>query len=150
MDTKKTKIKSRYDEVDNEKIHFNDHSLTDPSFQEGTDINNIMIKYQNTGALPLINQQTPLYADVSNIGDYKESLDKIQAAQNAFMALPATVRERFQNDPGHYVDFMSDENNTSEAISLGLAIPNKYTINKEDQKTNDDLNNNKNTDPLNK
>ena len=45
------------------------------------------------------------------------------AADDAFMALPAAVRERFNNDPAELVDFVSDVNNRSEAIDLGLIPP---------------------------
>ena len=46
--------------------------------------------------------------------------DMVLAADDAFMALPANVRERFNNDPAELVDFISDVANRSEAIDLGL------------------------------
>ena len=47
----------------------------------------------------------------------------VMAADDAFMALPANIRERFNNDPAELVDFVSDDRNRSEAIDLGLVPP---------------------------
>jgi phage internal scaffolding protein len=42
------------------------------------------------------------------------------AAQDSFLALPAKVRARFDNDPALFVDFASDEANRDELKALGL------------------------------
>ena len=43
--------------------------------------------------------------------------------QKAFDALPAELRERFENDPGKFVEFCLDPKNKDEAVELGLAVP---------------------------
>ena len=39
------------------------------------------------------------FADVSNISDYQTSLNFVMNAQERFLALPAEIRNKFDNDP---------------------------------------------------
>ena len=39
-----------------------------------------------------------------------------------FAAMPAEVRDRFQNDPGRFLEFANDASNYEEALKMGLAI----------------------------
>lgn len=98
-------------------------SMTKQSFKEECDINNIMAKYRATG---LIDVGTKLkeghYADLADMPDYHTSMNVVIAAQAAFEALPSTLRERFGNDPGKFMDFVSDPANECELVSLGLAV----------------------------
>ena len=43
-------------------------------------------------------------------------------AEEAFNAMPAEVRDRFQNDPGRFLEFANDASNYDEALKMGLAI----------------------------
>ena len=36
--------------------------------------------------------------------------------------MPAEVRDRFQNDPGRFLEFANDASNYEEALKMGLAI----------------------------
>lgn len=108
-----------------------------------TDINNIMKKYGKTGVITHITEAMPMFGDVSQIGDYRESLDRILYAQDLFEALPATVRERFENDPAEFLEFMDNDKNYEEAVKLGLAIPKPEAQQKTPPQKNDDLNDDK-------
>lgn len=101
---------------------------TDESQLKDTDINNIMKKYAKTGVITHITQAIPQFGDVSQLGDYQSCLNHVLHAQQLFSELPARTRERFNNDPTQFVDFMDDENNLEEAIKLGLAIPKPEAI----------------------
>lgn len=93
--------------------------LTQGQFKQECDINHIMRRYKQSGALPRF-KRGGVYGDFSELGDYMESLEKVQAAQEAFAALPSEVRARFRNDPGELVAFVADEKNRDEAVKLGL------------------------------
>lgn len=86
------------------------------------DINNILKKYHRDGIISpdVLNRRNAVFADVSNIGDFQESQNKIIAAKEAFMTLPARLRARFDNDPAKALDFASDPNNLQECIELGM------------------------------
>lgn len=102
---------------------FNDEpSLTQQSFKDESDIN-FIVKRFGVGAPISVPARMPTYGDFSGCSDYREALDAIIAADEAFMALPPRVRERFDNDPALFVDFCSDPSNRSEAMELGLIPP---------------------------
>jgi len=101
------------------KLVFSKPSLTKQSFRDECDINNILRKFNVTGQLPAGSVQ-PQYGDFSGITDYQSALNAVMAAQDSFLALPAKVRARFDNDPALFVEFASDEANKDEMKALGL------------------------------
>ena len=52
-------------------------------------------------------------------------MNVIRAAEEAFAAMPAEVRDRFQKDPGRFLEFANDASNYDEALKMGLAIRKK-------------------------
>lgn len=86
------------------------------------DINNIMKRYKKNGQIPG-NMLNGIYADVSEMSDYQESLNKVIKAETLFMKLPVEVRKRFGHDPIGFVDFAVNPENEKELISWGLAKP---------------------------
>lgn len=99
-----------------------DPSLAEQSSLEETDINTIVRRFGLTGQLPT-GLRAPTYGDYLEVTDYHSALNAIVVANEAFEELPAEVRRRFDNDPGKFVDFCSDENNSQEAAKLGLVMP---------------------------
>jgi phage internal scaffolding protein len=94
-------------------------SLAQQHFKEECDINTILERFNITGLLP----ETPLsprYGDFNGIGDYHTALNKVMAAKDEFMTLPAQIRARFNNDPAELIEFLQDEKNRPEAEDLGL------------------------------
>lgn len=102
-------------------------SLTQQHDKEACDINNIMDQYGRTGLLPQ-GANPPVFGNFSDGNDYQEKLNCVLTAQESFMALPASVRSRFGNDPTHLLDFLSDDGNRAEAIKLGLVSDNKSDL----------------------
>lgn len=94
-------------------------SRTQQEFADECDINVIMRRYGRTGQLPNLNLQG-VYGDFAEIPDYMEALNTVLKAQADFAELPATVRERFQHNPGAMLQFLSDPKNREEAIKIGL------------------------------
>jgi phage internal scaffolding protein len=100
-------------------LHCEDATLAQQHFKDECDINNILRQFNVTGLLPEA-PLSPRYGDFSGITDYHTAMNAVIAAEDGFMALPADLRARFQNDPAQLIDFLSDENNRSEAEKLGL------------------------------
>lgn len=99
-------------------------SLTRQEFAEECDINVLMSKYEASGILPShMNKGIPQYIDVSEVPDLAQAFHAIETATNAFMALPASVRREFDNDPVKFVDFAQDSRNIDRMRELGLAPP---------------------------
>lgn len=98
-------------------------SLTKQDQAEACDINRIIRQYSATGVWSHVNEraQQGVYADLASAPDYQDALNIIARANEAFESLPASVRERFQNDPARFLDFLQDPTNVDEAIKLGLA-----------------------------
>lgn len=84
------------------------------------DVNKIMAGYRVKDVQPVIGPQGARYGDFSDIGDYHTALNEVQQAQEMFMSLPASMRERFQNDPGRLIAFVEDPQNLDQAVELGL------------------------------
>lgn len=90
--------------------------------EEEANINTIVRRFGITGQVP-VSVMRPIIEDFVEATDYQSALNAIMAAQKSFMAMPADVRSRFNNDPHMFVDFCSDEANLDEMRKLGLAVP---------------------------
>lgn len=88
-------------------------------FKQECDINQIMKRYENYGVLPEV-KEGGVFADVSNCGDFLAAQNVVAEAKNAFASLPASVRDRFRNDPAQLLAFLDDDKNRDEAVKLGL------------------------------
>lgn len=96
-----------------------DPSLAQQHMKDECDINVIVERFGVTGSLP----QTiiePTYGDFSGVYDYHSALNAIRASEEAFMALPAKIRAKFDHDPNALLEFLQNETNRDEAIELGL------------------------------
>lgn len=103
-----------------------DKSLTVQSEKDSCDLNVLMQRYTVRGELPQLNMP-PLQGDFTDTPTYQEALNLMVSANRSFMALPARVRNKFENDPGQFVAFMSDENNRDEIRQMGLWSPEAVT-----------------------
>lgn len=92
---------------------------TKQSEAKATNINTIVAQYDKTGLLPQVGREA-LFADVSDVGDYRSALDLIRNAEELFMTIPADVRSRFENDPAVFLDWTSNADNRDEMVEMGL------------------------------
>lgn len=102
-------------------LQCNDISKTRQADAKDADINNIVRSFGVTGTLPAGGVRIPSYQDFEDVFDFRSALEAVKAAEASFMALPAQVRSRFQNDPQEFVEFCSDPKNIEELRELGLA-----------------------------
>lgn len=98
-------------------------SMTKQSFKDECDINNIMSRYEATGVVQHVSGRTAEFGDFISPLDFQASMNAVIEAQDMFAQLPARVRDRFGNDPGQMLEFLSEEKNRDEAIALGLVNP---------------------------
>jgi len=95
-------------------------SMAKQAFRDQCDINNIMKRYEKTGIVEHAKRFSGNYGDFTGAEDYQDALAKVAAADEAFMSLPASIRKRFNNNPGDYFDFANDPANRNELIDLKL------------------------------
>lgn len=130
MAKSKVKIATMYDYDSQEKpkVNFdpsdkNSRSVTNQSDKDSTDINLIMKRYEKTGLITDLitgNNRQPMYGDFTEVSNFHEMQSKIARVTQAFEALPASTRSKFNNDPAVLVDFLADPKNDAEAVKLGL------------------------------
>lgn len=97
-------------------------SVTRQGFKDECDINVIMARYQATGVIDFVNKHEGSFADVSAI-DFQTAQETVARARSAFNDLPSSLRERFENDPAQFLEFVQDDKNRAEAMELGLLRP---------------------------
>lgn len=95
-------------------------SRTKQSFKKECDINQIMAKYQKTGAITHFNKHQQNYG-MADGQTFQEAMNLVCEAQEMFNDLPSSIRSRFGNDPAAFLDFVQDESNVDEMVKLGLA-----------------------------
>jgi len=96
-----------------------DPSLAQQHMKDECDINVLVERFGVTGKFPVAPLE-PSYGDFSGVGDYHTALNRIRAADEAFMGLPAKLRAKFDHDPNALLQFLQNEQNRDEAIQLGL------------------------------
>jgi phage internal scaffolding protein len=84
------------------------------------DINNILANYQRTGLITHLNGREPLYIDAPRVEGLQEALELVREAENAFMQLPAKVREEFGNDALALLSAIEDPSQHGRLEELGV------------------------------
>jgi len=119
----KPKFKTAYDAYERRTKNFlgdNAISMTEQSHKEECDINNIVAKYQKTGVIDHRSKYEPQYGFATS-ADLQTALNTIKTADNMFNDLPSSIRDRFNNSPGAFLDFVQDKDNHQEMFEMGLA-----------------------------
>lgn len=89
-------------------------------FKEECDINTIVERFGITGEMPeMVN--IPHNVDFAESLDYHSAYNQMLAADAAFMEFPAHIREKFGNNAGKFVDFVSDPANIEQCREWGIA-----------------------------
>lgn len=114
-------IRSAYEPHHRVQIKCGGGSRTKQSFKAECDINNIMAKYQKTGSLAHAQQHQGEYGFASAVS-FHEAMNIVTQAEQMFASLPSTLRNRFSNDPGAYLDFVQNPDNEDEMRELGLLV----------------------------
>lgn len=99
-------------------IECKDPSLTQQHCAEDCDINVIVERYKVTGQLP---SSPVVYGDFTQVGDFRQAMDSLRAAQAAFMSIDPKIRMQFGNDPGAFSEFCMNKENLPKLREWGLA-----------------------------
>jgi hypothetical protein len=123
MSLRKVKVYSEYDLPPHEGLDCSvEPSMTQQSFKDECDINNIMDKYQQTGFIDeFYDRQNPQFADVSTTVDFHTAQNLLSAATEAYNALDPVVRSRF-GSPLDFLSFVDNPHNAQALIDMGLAV----------------------------
>jgi len=100
-----------------------DKGVTKQADLRDADINLIFKRFEKTGQLPDLILKNGHYGDFSSVPDYQESLEIVRNAQNQFDALDVNLRNRFENDPAKFLEFVSNPANADELEKMGLLKP---------------------------
>lgn len=112
-------FRSAYSPRQRVSISFEGPGRTKQSFKNECDINTIVGRFAKTGVLSHTHGREPIWGDVEAM-DFQGAMQLVANAREDFAALPSKLRDRFHNDPGALLGFLSNENNREEAIRLGL------------------------------
>nr|DAM24987.1 MAG TPA: Scaffold protein [Microviridae sp.] len=103
-------------------IEFTEPTMTIQSEKDNCDINVIMNRYATCGTpLPYRTDGVqPVYADVSELGDYMENYQRCKQAEEMFNNLPSALRKELDNNPANLLPFIQDEKNKERCYEYGL------------------------------
>lgn len=103
-------------------IIFKEPTMTVQSEKDNCDINVIMNRYATCGTpLPYRTDGVqPVYADVSELGDYMENYQRCKQAEEMFNNLPSALRKELDNNPANLLPFIQDEKNKERCYEYGL------------------------------
>lgn len=106
------------------KLHMYGTTVTKQSFKEDCDINLIMARFVKTGIIDHVREHGPEYGFASS-DDFRDSMELISKANSMFEELPSPIRNKFENDPARFLDFVQNPENIKEMQELGLAYNEK-------------------------
>ena len=103
-------------------IEFSEPTMTIQSEKDNCDINVIMNRYATCGTpLPYRTDGVqPVYADVSELGDYMQNYQRCKQAEEMFNSLPSALRKELDNNPANLISFIQDEKNKERCYEYGL------------------------------
>ena len=92
---------------------------TEQAHKEECDVNKILKDYHRTGLIRHAAKHEGKYDDVPAV-DFQSAMILVANAQQMFEDLPAATRKRFGNDPGAFLGFVQDPDNTEELKKMGV------------------------------
>lgn len=101
-------------------------SMTQQHMTPATEIDNIMKRFYATGEMPRA-RNIAEYGDFDEANDLATMLEQVEVGKQAFASIPASIRGRFENDPGEFLTWIHDEGNYDEAAELGLVPKREVT-----------------------
>lgn len=94
-------------------------TLAQQQFKDQCDINLILKKAQRGEFISHV-KSPGRFEDLPDALDYHEAMNILTSASDAFDALPAVVRQEFDNDPSKFLSFVEDPDNVDRMEDLGL------------------------------
>jgi len=119
--SQKVKIRKGYDPVPRVVFNCTGVPRTKQAMKAECDINNIMRKFEKSGIVDHLSKYDGRYGQFIGAPEYHEAMNQVAEAAEMFMEIPAKIRKRFNNDPAEFLEFVQNEDNRDELVSMGLA-----------------------------
>lgn len=100
-------------------VVFKEPSRAKQSMRDECDINLIMAKFTKSGHVDHFAKHGGSYGFATSV-DFHSAMNIVTRARQMFEALPASTRDRFNNEPTEFLDFVQDPENHEEMKELGL------------------------------
>lgn len=97
-------------------------SLTEQSFKDSMDINNILARCVS-GDFSGFCARPAQYLDTTQLNDFQENMNRLSNVRNYFDALPSELRAKFNNDLRTFTEFCSNSSNVDTMREMGLLPP---------------------------
>lgn len=94
-------------------------SLARQDMKDECDINHIMAKYRKTGLVQHVAMHQGQYGEFAAI-DYHEAMNAVVEADEMFQTVPSEIRAKFNNDPGAFLEYVTNAHNEDGMRELGL------------------------------
>lgn len=98
-------------------VNTGEDSLVQQQFKDEVDINTIIRRF-GLGGAPAYAQG--VYGDFTGITDYWSAREAVAKAEAGFLALPAEARDKFDNDPGRFLEYAEGVTEDEMIEYLGL------------------------------
>lgn len=101
-----------------------DEIIVEQSHKEEVNINSIIKRHGIDLVTKVANLRSSEYQfdDVTG-NDFQEAMNIVIKAQDTFQNLPHQVRDKFDNSPAKFLDFVQNPDNNDKMVEMGLAHP---------------------------
>ncbi len=92
------------------------------SMKDECNVNLIVANFVKTGMINHIQKGLPVFADVSEMTDYRTAIETVRGVEEYFAGLPAVVRARFENDAVGFMEYLESGADEKDLQALGLEV----------------------------
>lgn len=117
----KIKHRTPYDRVSVKLDTSGDERLTKQEFKNSCNINHLMARHNPSGRIPVVNVSQEIGVAIPPGFNFQQAQDIQLRAKQAFNKVPASIRNRFGNDPAEFMEFVQNPENIDECRKMGLA-----------------------------
>ena len=114
------KFRTAYQQTTRSHPRQTDEQKTEQAFKDECKTVNIVKRYLKTGVVDHLNTRQPLEGTFDEI-DFHTAMNIVAAGKSSFEAMPAKLREQFDNNPEKFVEFVQNPENEGKLVELGLA-----------------------------
>ena len=116
----KQNFRTAYSSQPRKPFETNGESMTQQHHVEQVKVQNLIKQYDRTGILTHVAEGVAHYGDYTKVNEYKQSLDFVNLANESFLELPSSIREKFGNDAGQFFEFATNPKNEKAMQEMGL------------------------------
>lgn len=87
-----------------------------------TDVKLIVRRYRETGDPDVLGLAKGVYGDFTGVDDFHTAMTRVRDAEEAFMELPAEVRQVCRNDPAELIRLMDSEDQAEVELRQELGL----------------------------